>query len=55
MVWQEIVAGRRGVEEKAKPTIKQGLAPNRASHKGKGTRKWSRTDGRLCRPITADA
>ena len=33
---------------KAQPQIGQAI-------KEKETRKWSRTDGRLCRPTTADA
>ena len=28
-----------GLRKKAKPTIKQGLAPNRASYKGRGNQK----------------
>ena len=39
VVWQEIVARKGWAEEKAKPTIKQGPTPNKASHKGKRNQK----------------
>ena len=36
VVWQKMVVGKMVGWRKAKPTVKQGLAPNRVSHKGKG-------------------